>query len=106
MVPPSRLARAGWPDPPLLPPVRLDARDDHAPRPGDDAAGIPALPVAGLDRHLPAALGAGLLRERLLHLPAAPVLPHDPRRALRRRPHRRLRRVVDLLARHAPPRAP
>ena len=46
-------------------------------------------------RHARAADRAELLRRRVLHLPAPPVLPHHPAGVRRRRPRRRRRRVAD-----------
>src|SRR5207253_8103273 len=60
-----------------------DALHHHAARAGDDAAGLSAVPLAGVDRDVPTALGAGVLRQRLLHLLAAPVLSDKDRKSTR-----------------------
>src|SRR3954454_21930735 len=44
---------------------------------------LPAVLEARLVEHVPAADGAALLRQRLLHLPVPAVLPDDPARSRR-----------------------
>ena len=71
------------------------ARRDDAAAAGDDRAGLRALGEAAPRRHALAADLPELARRRVLDLPAAPVLPDDPRGVPRRRARGRLRRVPD-----------
>ncbi len=85
-------------------PLRADPGHPDHPVPGGPGAELRALPLPALavqrqrqlDRDEPAALGLGLLRRRLRNVPAAPVLPDDPDRALRRGPGRRRQPLADL----------
>ena len=56
------------------------------------------VPAAHRREHAVPALGAEHVRQRLLHLPAAPVLPRDPARALRGRADRRRQLLLDVPA--------
>ena len=56
-----------------------DAGHDDGAVPGADGAAVRRVQDARLDRHAQAAVGAGVLRQRVQHLPHAPVLPHHPR---------------------------
>ena len=81
-----------------------DPGDPHHPvpdRPRPQLHPLPVPPVPPererqLDRDEPAALGLGVLRRGLRHVPPAPVLPDDPERAGGRGPRRRGQPVADL----------
>jgi len=65
-------ARLRWPGRDAF--FARDARYHDGPLPGTDGPNIWPLQVARLGRNLPTSLGTGLLRQRLLHFSAAPVL--------------------------------
>src|SRR3954453_13552674 len=71
------------------------AGDDDAARAGNGGAAVRDVVQARAGRHAGAADRPQLVRRRVLDLPAAPVLPHDPRGVRGRRPRRRLRRDPD-----------
>ena len=89
--------------------LRLRALPVPGTKPALPAAAVDDLPAGGrhpdpdlhdlrqarMGRHVAAAAGARLLRERVRRLPAAPVLPHAAARAGRRGQDRRRRAVQD-----------
>ena len=110
-----RLRLLPLPAPQLL--LRAGARDDDASGRGDDDPGLPDLERADeahgrgrcarlhaehRSQHAVPALGAEPVRQRVLHLPAAAVLPRDPTRALRGGADGRRQLLVDVPADRAP----
>ncbi|CAA9256105.1 MAG: ABC transporter, permease protein 2 (cluster 1, maltose/g3p/polyamine/iron), partial [uncultured Arthrobacter sp.] len=81
--------------------VRPGPGDHDAPRRGHHDSDLPDLEQPGPGRHAHPALGGQPLRQRVLHLPAAPVLPGAAARAVRGRPGGRGEQLAHVLAHRA-----